>query len=198
MMELGIIKKIEDGNHGERHPKSHEFTKEGVPFITANCMKHGKLDFKECKFLPPKVIKRLIKGFAKPDDVLLTHKGTIGLTAIVPNNFEYVILSPQVTYYRINHGKLLGDFLYYIFQTEYVRRQLISLSKQSTRDYVSLERQSKLKLPLPPPREQQKIAEILSSIDNVLLLKRKKRKRLVKMKRRLMDLLLTGKVRVSV
>jgi len=199
MIKLGIIEKIEDGNHGERHPKSHEFTETGIPFITVNCIKYGRLDFKECKYLPPEVVKRLVKGFAKPGDVLLTHKGTIGLTAIVPSDFEYVILSPQVTYYRIkNHEKLLGELLYYVFQTDYIKHQLIPLSKQSTRAYVSLERQSKLKLPLPPLEEQRKIVKILSAVDKRLEVERKRKEKLERIKKSLMDLLLTGKIRVKV
>ena len=198
MIEKGALLEIKDGNHGELHPKTHEFTSEGTPFITANCIRNGKLDFSECKFLPNSVVKRLIKGFAKPRDVLLTHKGTIGLTAIVPEAVEMVVLSPQVTYYRPNERFILSEFLYYAFQTEYVKRQLIPMSKQSTRDYISLEKQKKIKIPLPPLEEQQKIAEILSSVDEVLDLKRKKREKLVRVKKKVMDLLLTGKVRVKV
>jgi len=52
-------------------------------------------------------------------------------------------------------------------------------------------------VPLPPIAEQQRISEILSSVDNILLLKKEKKKKLARMKMRLMDLLLTGKVRVS-
>jgi len=55
-----------------------------------------------------------------------------------------------------------------------------------------------LKILLPPLEEQKKIVEILSSIDDILRLKKEKKEKLVKMKRRLMNLLLTGKVRVSV
>jgi len=199
MIRLGIIEKIEDGNHGERHPKSHEFTERGVPFITVNCIKHGKIDFNECKYLPLEVVQRLMKGFAKPGDVLLTHKGTIGLTAIVPGDFEYVILSPQVTYYRIkDHRNLLREFLYYLFQADYVKYQLTPLSKQSTRAYVSLERQGKLKLPLPPPKEQEEIIKILSTIDKRLEVERRRKEKLKRIKKALMDLLLTGKIRVKV
>jgi type I restriction enzyme S subunit len=55
-----------------------------------------------------------------------------------------------------------------------------------------------VKLPLPPLPEQQKIAEILSGVDERLELLRKRRERLEKIKRGLMDDLLTGKVRVKI
>jgi len=55
-----------------------------------------------------------------------------------------------------------------------------------------------LLIPLPPLEEQQKIAEILSTVDEKLEIERKEKARLEKIKQGLMDLLLTGKVRVKV
>jgi len=192
-----IILRIQDGNHGELHPKTHEFSSSGIPFITANCIKNNKLDLSECKFLPDDVVRRLVKGFAKPRDVLLTHKGSIGLTAIVPKDVDLVVLSPQVTYYRVNNEKLRSEFLYYVFQTNYFKRQILPLSKQSTRDYISLERQKRLKLPLPPLEEQKQIAEILSTVDRKLELLRQRKGKLERVKRGLMKDLLTGRKRVK-
>lgn len=54
----------------------------------------------------------------------------------------------------------------------------------------------KLKLPLPPLPEQQKIAEILSTVDKRLELLRDKKERLGRVKKGLMNDLLTGKKRV--
>ena len=54
----------------------------------------------------------------------------------------------------------------------------------------------KLKLPLPPLPEQQKIAEILSTVDKRLELLRDKKERLGRIKKGLMNDLLTGKRRV--
>jgi len=55
-----------------------------------------------------------------------------------------------------------------------------------------------LKTGFPPLPEQEEIADILSTINNKLDLERKERSRLERVKRSLMDLLLTGKVRVKV
>jgi len=55
-----------------------------------------------------------------------------------------------------------------------------------------------LKLPLPSISEQQKIAEILSTVDKRLVLLRNKKERLERVKKGLMNDLLTGKRRVKV
>jgi type I restriction enzyme S subunit len=35
LLDEGAIRKIEDGNHGEIHPRATDFVKEGIPFLTA-------------------------------------------------------------------------------------------------------------------------------------------------------------------
>jgi len=54
------------------------------------------------------------------------------------------------------------------------------------------------KVPLPPLSEQQKIAEILSTIDKKLELERKRKEKLERIKKGLMNDLLTGRKRVKV
>jgi len=56
----------------------------------------------------------------------------------------------------------------------------------------------KLKLPLPPLPEQKKIAEILSTVDKRLVLLRNKKEKMERIKKGLMNDLLTGKRRVKV
>jgi type I restriction enzyme S subunit len=55
-----------------------------------------------------------------------------------------------------------------------------------------------LSLPFPPLHEQQRIAKILSSIDKKLEIERNEKAKLERIKQALMDLLLTGKIRVRI
>jgi len=57
---------------------------------------------------------------------------------------------------------------------------------------------SKIQIPLPPLPEQQKIAEILSTVDKKLELERKRKEKLERIKKGLMNDLLTGRRRVRV
>jgi type I restriction enzyme S subunit len=61
---------------------------------------------------------------------------------------------------------------------------------------ITLNSLNNLKLPLPPLNEQKGITKILSTIDKAVDLHYKGKERLERLKRGLMDLLLTGKVRV--
>jgi type I restriction enzyme S subunit len=92
LIDKGIIEKPLDGNHGEIHPKSHEFVRIGIPFIMATDIHDGVVDYKSCNFISRKQADGLRKGFAMNGDVLLTHKATIGRTAIVDyHDTPYII-----------------------------------------------------------------------------------------------------------
>ena len=54
-----------------------------------------------------------------------------------------------------------------------------------------------IKIPLPPLPEQRRIAEILSAVDRKLELERRRKEKLERMKKGMMNELLTGRKRVK-
>lgn len=168
LIRRGIISKIQDGNHGESHPISSDFVDEGIPFIMANCItRENKLNLSNAKRISVEQYKSLRIGFAKVGDVLLTHKGTIGLTALVDEEHGDLMLTPQVTYYRVAKPTMLyNKFLYYYFQSSPFQNAIDKFSKQSTRAYIGITAQGKLICTLPTSiEEQHRVVNILSTVD---------------------------------
>lgn len=154
-----------DGNHGQLHPKASDFTKTGIPFVMANDLLNGEVQYETCAYISPQTAKTLRKGFAKPEDVLITHKGTIGRTAIVDHKFKEIILTPQVTYYRIKKG-IDNIFLKYYFDSPYFQAILKSAAGAgSTRPYIGITAQHKLPILLPSLLIQKNIVKILLPFD---------------------------------
>jgi type I restriction enzyme S subunit len=91
-------------------------------------------------------------------------------------------------------GILINEFLMYCLNF----MDLTPFLTGSTRPKLTQEDMRKIPLPLPPIQEQQRIAEILTTIDRKLEIERKEKARLERIKQGLMDLLLTGKIRVKV
>jgi len=199
LLKKGVLAEIQDGNHGEQHPKSVDFVDEGVPFVMANDIVDAKIQFDDCHKITKRQYDGLRIGFSKPSDVLLTHKGTVGRTCIVPNNCKELMLTPQVTYYRIkNQNRLSSKYLYHYFNSDYFQTQILAMSAQSTRNYVGIIAQRKLLIKYPDDvNEQKRIVEILESIDHKLEYSKNNLNKLLKMKSGLMQDLLTGKVRVA-
>ncbi len=165
-----------DGNHGETHPKGKDFVKSGIPFVMASDIENGIIDLKDCKFISEVQASKLRKGFSVQKDVLLTHKASIGRTAIVPKlETSYIMLTPQVTYYRIKDEKVLNNrFLKYYFDYKPFQDLLgLWAGAGSTRAYLGITSQLNLSIKYPRIETQKQIAKVLSDLDSKIELNNK-------------------------
>ena len=168
-----IIAEPMDGNHGETHPKGNDFTASGIPFVMASDIHNGEIDFGKCKYISKDQSDGLRKGFALPGDVLLSHKATIGQTAVVPKSeFPYLMLTPQVTYYRVlDRGVLDNKFLKYYFDSPWFQKALgLWAGAGSTRAYLGITEQKNLPIIIPDIKVQKGIVDVLSAIDEKIKL----------------------------
>ncbi|WP_338552911.1 restriction endonuclease subunit S [Paenibacillus sp. KS-LC4] len=185
LIDEGIIEEPMDGNHGEKHPTASEYVDYGIPFLMATDIKNGLVDFKKCNFITTERSKKLDKGFAKNGDVLITHKATIGEVAILSGlSSEYAVLTPQVTYYRvIDKSKLAIKYLYAYFNSPDFQNSLKLEATQSTRAYIGITGQRKLDIMFPKAiKEQEKIGEYFSDLDNLINLHQRKLEKLQNLK----------------
>lgn len=198
------IIEVQDGNHGELHPIAADYVDDGIPFIMASDVHNGKLNVEKCKFITEERANQLRIGFAKNNDVLLTHKGTIGEVGIVENiNTPFIMLTPQVTYYRIIDETYMNNrYLYYVLQSKHVLNQLEDISSmQSTRKYVGILAQEKIKLIVHNIEKQKEISDYLDNkcieIDEIIKDKKNQINKIEKYKKSLIYEYATGKKRVK-
>ena len=170
LIDLGMLEIPMDGNHGGIHPKTSDYVEAGVPFIMANDLVQGQVDYKNCAYITEKQAGTLKKGFAKPGDVLLTHKATIGRTALVTDEYDTIILTPQVTYYRVKNG-ISNRYLKYYFDSLPFQRLFSNWAGSgSTRAYLGITAQRKLPIVLPPLDIQRKIADCCGAVDDRIII----------------------------
>ena len=157
----GVLYKPFDGNHGEIHPRKSDFIASGVPFVMASDLVNGEVDTENCNHISKELADSLRVGFAKNGDVLISHKGTIGRSALVTTSLEYIMLTPQVTAYRIkDRTRFLNKFIRYYFMSPIFQNEIISAAQDgSTRAYIGITRQSNLRFIFPSVNEQQSIVD---------------------------------------
>lgn len=161
----GYIARPLDGNHGEKHPKGDDYVPEGVPFLMAQDLIDKRVDFNNCHFITEKQASTLKKGWAKEGDVLLTHKGTIGRVAIVqPSQYESMLLTPQITYYRCLKD-IDNEYLAAYFMTGFFVEQLERLTTGTTRACVTITQQERLELIIPPVSMQRDFVKFVNQSD---------------------------------
>lgn len=185
-----------DGNHGELYPKSHEFSSFGIPYVGATDFYTGRIDFKNCKYLPIHRAKKFKKGVSKNGDVLFAHNATVGPVAIVDADSEFIIISTTATYYRCNKEKINNAYLASYFRSDAFVKQFSSVMSQSTRNQVPILAQRKFSLILPRVEEQNAIANALSDVDALICELEKLIAKKQAIKTATMQQLLTGRTRL--
>ncbi|KKB34135.1 Type I restriction-modification system, specificity subunit S [Bacillus thermotolerans] len=95
-------------------------------------------------------------------------------------------------------GSLDPLFLKYILLEKRFTKQMISASARTGIPKVNREELERFRFILPPFKEQQKIAEILSTVDDQIESYEQEKEKYVELKKGLMQQLLTGKIRVTV
>lgn len=187
LIDDGSLESVQDGNHGGNYPKPEEFSDTGIPLVTGADIESGIVNLRTCKFLKPESAAKLRIGFAKTGDVLLSHKGTMGKTAIVPPlPTPYIILNPQLTLYRVSgDGALDRRYLKYFFDSGLFQSFLNRISGISTISTLSLSVQKSLEICFPPKPQQSAIAHILGTLDDKIELNRRMNETLEAMARAL-------------
>jgi type I restriction enzyme S subunit len=169
-------------------PPSSTYNREGkgLPFL------QGKMEFGDIYPSPIMYCSQPIK-IAEPNDILISVRAPVGDVNIAPYK---LCIGRGLAAIRFNLNRASHWFYFYYFQK--IKNFLENLGKGSTFKAITKEDLENLKVPYPPLCEQQKIAEILSTLDKRLEIERKEKAKLERIKQGLMDLLLTGKVRVRI
>jgi restriction endonuclease S subunit len=155
-----------------------------LPYLTADDVRAGI--FTKWAKESDKTIK------VNKDDVILIWDGFYCGDAFI--GLEGILSSTMIKIE--SKSNLNGRFLFYILKTHF--KELNTKISGMYLKHVNKSVFENLKLPLPPLQEQQKIAEILSIVDRKLEVERNEKAKLERIKQGLMDLLLTGKIRVKV
>ncbi len=187
LIDDGIIISHLDGNHGELYPRSEEFIKYGIPYVTANDFITGKVNLKNCKCLSLERASLFKKGIAKDGDILFAHNATVGPVALLTTTLEYVILSTTATYFRCDNINLINSYLKSYFNTNHFILQYSKVMAQSTRNQVPITTQRLFYIQLPNQSEQTKIGNYFQQLDKLIEQKEKKYQKLKQFKKAMLD-----------
>ncbi|HHY42586.1 MAG TPA: hypothetical protein GX514_07045 [Thermoanaerobacterales bacterium] len=136
-------------------------------------------------------------------DLLVTTRGTIGKTAIVPKDAEKGILHPCLIKIRLNPDKVLNEYVNVIFNnTKIVTNQIMLESNATTIDVIYTDTLKNLVLPIPPLEEQKSIIDFVDAtideIDGVISSIKIQIQKLKEYRQSLIFEVVTGKIDVRV
>ncbi len=184
-----ICDKISDGIHGTpKYDLNGDYY-----FINGNNLRNGKIIITESTKRVNESEYEKYKKTLCNRTILLSINGTIGSTAIYKN--EPILLGKSSAYLNIKN-KYDFNFIFHAINSNYIQSHFIKKLTGSTIKNLSIDTIKNTQIFIPPIEEQTAIAEILSAQDREIELLEKELEQEKLKKKALMQMLLTGKVRV--
>jgi type I restriction enzyme S subunit len=189
---LNKIAEVTGGNTPRR--STEEYWGGDIPWLTPSQLTGeiiNEID-KTDEYITEKGFKNSSVKLLPVGTVMLTSRATIGETVInkVPmttnQGFANIICKDD---------KLFNYFVLYLLR--YLTPKLEALAGGSTFLEISRTSVRSLNIPVPPLEEQKKIASILSSVDAKIKKEEEYKEKLERLKKGLMQKLLTGEIRVN-
>jgi len=175
-------------------PKStvHEYWGGDIPFARVEDITSShKYLFKTSTTITKLGLENSNAWIVPKDSLLITIYGTLGAVAI--NKIE---LATNQAIVSIIPRKDIVDVEYLYYWYSFFQTNWNKYVKKSTQPNLTLEIVTNSKLPLPSIKEQKRIVDILSTIDSTIELYYREKEKLLRLRRGLMGVLLTGRVRV--
>jgi type I restriction enzyme S subunit len=188
---------ITDGPH-----ETPELYDEGIPFISAESIKNDQIDFdKKRGYISLEEHKRFSRKY-KPQygDVYMVKSGaTTGNVARVETNQEFNIWSPLAVL-RPNTDVIKTNFLFYAMKSKPFFYSVELSWSFGTQQNIGMGVISNIRIVLPPPSEQQAIAQFLdretAKIDTLIAKTRNSIEKLKEYRTALISAAVTGKIDV--
>lgn len=152
---------VTDGPH-----ETPDFVPEGVPFVSAEAVKGGRVDFDRKRGYISAELHSLYCQKVKPqrDDVFMVKSGnTTGAVAIVETDDEFSVWSPLAVL-RADPSRVLARFLYLAMQTPYFQRSVQLFWSQGTQPNIGMAVLENLQIAVPALREQAEIVEKVGAL----------------------------------
>lgn len=175
------------------------YTTEGIPFISCKNLKNGKIDWSDYNFISEKEFE-MITNNAKPQkgDILFGRVGSLGNPVILEEN-KKICIFVSVGYIRIkDHCKCFNGFLVQWMNSSNFKKMLEQKIAGSSQKNLNTGWLKKFEINIPILKDQIKWSKLFELYDEHINNLKKKEKEYEKLKKGLMQQLLTGKVRVKI
>lgn len=134
----------------------------------------------------------------KAGDILISAAGTIGKCVIVPEGAPEGIINQALIRIRVNQLVILAEYFKAVVEHVLQKVALKTVSQGAVlQNLASVKQLRSILVPAPPIIEQQRIISLLNTYNGKVALERERLNQLEELKKGLMQVLLTGKVRVK-
>ena len=182
----------------ESRDPSREMPNKTFTYIDIESIEGGTGKIRSPKIILGKDAPSRARRVVHENDVIMsTVRPYLKAFAIVPKEYDDVICSTGFAVLTSGNSVLPRFLLNVLFSNQTIN-QCNKMMVGGQYPALNQSQVSEIEISLPPLHEQQHISGILSTVDDKLELERAEKIRFERIKRGLMDLLLTGKIRIKV
>ncbi|WP_195345129.1 restriction endonuclease subunit S [Paraclostridium sordellii] len=172
-----------------------EYVEEGVPYLRSENFRENKLNYETVNKITKKVDELLNKSYVYIDNILFTKIGNIGAAYCYKGELgERCNSNATIAKIKLNREKVVNEYIVYFLISDICKKQYAG-DIVSTPPRINMGVISKFRVTVPPIEEQEKISQILISLDKEIEDYKNKKQKLEELKKGLMQQLLTGKLR---
>jgi len=139
--------------------KSENYQEAGTPLIRINNIKKGVLDLNDTAYLSEKDCKISLKDEAKSGDIVLSMSGTIGVSAIIPDDILKSYVNQRIL--KFTSKDINRDYLVLLLNSIVGLYQLERIGTGGVQINISYKDIKNILIPILPEKTQQKIADLV-------------------------------------
>lgn len=175
------------------------YADEGSLFIRVTNLskKTTAIDLSDVKYVSVKNVGEGLRTKVKIGDIVISITADLGRIGLIDERFSDAYVSQHVALVRFKAGHVLPEYVAEYFQSVTAQIQFLGSNEGATKQGLSLISVEKIIIPVPDIVEQEKIAEILSSVDEKISINKKLLAKQTELKKGLMQDLLSGNKRVQ-
>ena len=162
---LGDIAISQTGPFGSQLHEE-DYVSEGTPIVTVEHLGDINFTHQNLPFVSEADTKRLSKYILIEGDIVFSRVGSIDRNVYVDKNHEGWIFSGRCIRVRADKNKVNPRYLSYYFKQNSFKKMMMNLAVGATMPSLNTKIMNSIELDLLPRENQDKIANILSAIDD--------------------------------
>lgn len=152
--------------------KKDNFMDSGIPVIRGGNLYEAEVGG-EFVFVSEKKAQSLKRSLAYPDDIVITHRGTLGQVSIVPHGvYPYYLASQSQLRLTPNKERVNPRYLLYYLRSDMGQHEIMQHTSQVGVPSIATPTKAvkSFKIALPSLADQKRIVEVLGAIDQKIKL----------------------------
>jgi type I restriction enzyme S subunit len=175
---------------------SQYYVEFGIPCFRSANVREGYIRDDDWVYISEESNEILSKSKLRTGDVLVVRSGYPGTSCVVSEKFDGTNCI-DIIFARPNSELILSEYLSCFINSSLGKKQVLQSQGGLAQQHFNVGALNSMKISIPPLEEQNKIVKILSKHQESILHSEEELKNLLKIKRGLMQDLLTGRVRVG-